>query len=185
MIEKILCKTCYHSVVRHEASYCKNYNKFMNRHECRKYDHDECKFYTGKNRFVEDNKNVSSKSTKANHNPSNKINKGLEIRNKKLKKKAQKRAEIKLGQENLCRFITIRYEAIEKIDGKYQRTGNQVVDGLQIKNKVYLNNGHYKMLNSKAIKILNIYTAVPEWANEYLLSLYDKQMKILGGKSYE
>lgn len=184
MIEKILCKTCYHSVIRQGKTYCKYYNKFVNRCECSKFDHDEYKFYTEQNKITKVKKNVGCIPPKAKHNPTVKNNKGLETRKKKLKKKAQKRAKIKPEQEKVCRFVTIRYEVIEKVDGKYQRTGNQVVDGLQIKNKVYLNNGHYKMINSKTVKILNIYTAVPEWANDHLLSLYDKQIKILGGKIY-
>lgn len=184
MIEKILCNTCYHSVIRQGKTYCKYYNKFVNRRACSKFDHDEYKFYTGHSKKIQANKHVSCKSAKAKHNPIDNNNKGLEIRNKKLRKKAQKRAQIKPEQENLCRFITIRYEVFEKVDGKYQRIGNQVVDGLQIKNKVYLSNGHYKMINSKSVKILNIYTAVPEWANDHLLSLYNKQIKILGGKIY-
>ncbi|MDF2950697.1 MAG: hypothetical protein K0S18_280 [Anaerocolumna sp.] len=105
------------------------------------------------------------------------MNKGLKIRNNKLKKKAQKRMVIKSNQISLCRFITIRWELIERINGKYQRTGNEKANGLQIKNKVYLINGKYKFINSKSIKILKTYSGVPDWANEYLTGLYNSHIE--------
>lgn len=101
------------------------------------------------------------------------MNKGLQIRNNKLKKKAQKRNTIKESQADICRFVTIRYEVIEKVNGKFRRTGNKTVSGLQIKNKVYLLNGHYKMLNSKCVKIMKIWTDIPDWADESLINKFN------------
>jgi len=80
MTEKILCKTCYHSILKKEATYCNYYNKYMNRSECSKYDHDKYKWFKGSKK----------KGTTLNTNP-----KGLDIRDKRLKKKAKKRVEVK------------------------------------------------------------------------------------------
>lgn len=169
MIEKILCNTCYHSTVRDGKTYCNYYDKFMSRKECTKFDHDVYKWFEG----TWDKPEAETKVVSTPKRISNKKPKGLEIRDKKLKKKAQKRTEIKPGQENVCRFVTIRYEVIERVSGKYKRTGNQVVNGLQIKNKVILPDGHYKMINSKSVKILKIYSQIPEWANDNLKHLYN------------
>ena len=47
--------------------------------------------------------------------------------------------------------------------------------GLQVKNRVYLLNGHYKLVNSKGVRITRRYDNMPEWANEILLIRYKKE----------
>lgn len=101
------------------------------------------------------------------------LNKGLKIRNEKIKKKAKKRNEIKESQLDVCRFVTIRYEVIERVNGKYKRTENKTVNGLQIKNKVFLVDGHYKMINSKSVKKTKTWDSIPEWATDDLISKYN------------
>jgi hypothetical protein len=101
------------------------------------------------------------------------LNKGLEIRNAKLQKQLKKRNTIKPEQENICVFITIRYEVIERINGKFKHMGNHTVNGLQIKNRVYLNDGSYKLINSHSVKILKRYEEITEWANEELIERYN------------
>lgn len=180
MVEKNLCDTCYHSKFQKGKTYCSYYDKYMHRLECSKFDHDVYKWFEG----AMDKPKPVIQSVSKSKSSNRKKPKGLEIHDKKLQKKAKKRAEIKPSQLNICRFVTIRYEVIERVNGKYRRTGNQIVNGLQIKNKVYLNNGHYKLINSKSVKIMNTYTSIPEWANEHLLSLYDSHKKSLGGITY-
>ena len=105
------------------------------------------------------------------------MNRGLEIRQKKLEKNAKKRHEIKERQVNLVRFVTIRWEVIERINGKYRRTGNATANGLQIENKVYMMDGHYKFINSKSVKIMEIYKEIPEWASEELINKYREALE--------
>ncbi len=102
------------------------------------------------------------------------MNKGLEIRNKKWEKKRTKRNTVKDEQVGLCRFIDFRVEVIEKVNGKYRHTGHEFGKGLQIENKVYLMDGHYKFVNRKSLKIVKVYEGAPDWANDYVLSVYNK-----------
>lgn len=103
------------------------------------------------------------------------MNKGLEIRDKKLKRKLQKRNEIKEAQKGLVRFIDVKWEVIERVNGKYVHTGQKNGSGLQIENRVYLTDGHYKMLNSKSMKITKIYDEVPTWATEDLIEMWNEK----------
>lgn len=100
------------------------------------------------------------------------MNKGLQIRSNKLKKQTQKRNVIKLNQELLCRYVTIKYQVIERVNGNYKHKGETTVNGLQIKNKVYLDDGSYKLINSKNVKIIKEYDDVPNWATN---EMRDKQ----------
>ena len=103
------------------------------------------------------------------------MNKGIAIRNTKRRKNAIKRNTLKEGQENLCRFVTIRYEDIQRVNGKYRRVGNKTVNGLQIQNKVYLLNGGYKLINSKSVKLIKSYGyEIPDWATEELIEKRNK-----------
>ena len=100
------------------------------------------------------------------------MNNGLEIRNKKLEKKAQKRSQIKDCQKNLCQFVEIQWEVIKRLNGKYQRVGSECGKGLQIENRVFLTNGHYKMVNSGSVRVLSRFDGIPDWATEDLISKY-------------
>ncbi|WP_455793001.1 hypothetical protein [Clostridium butyricum] len=104
------------------------------------------------------------------------MNKGIAIRNNKLRKNAKKRSVIKPEQENLCRFVTINYQVIERINGKFKRTGNKTENGLQIKNRVYLLNGKYKLVNNKGLRIKRKFETIPEWATDELIQKY-KELK--------
>lgn len=101
------------------------------------------------------------------------MNKGLEIRNNKLKKNTIKRNKVKGEQENICRFVTIKYQIIERINGKNKHTGNAKVNGLQVKNRVYLTTGSYKLINTKGTKVTQVYDSIPEWATEDLINKYE------------
>lgn len=105
------------------------------------------------------------------------MNKGMEIRKRKLEKKRDKRNSIKEGQENVCRFVDIKWEMIERINGKYRHTGTRQGRGLQVRNRVYLTDGHYKLINSKSVRITKIYGEVPEWATDELIKRYTEGQK--------
>lgn len=100
------------------------------------------------------------------------MNKGLKIRNNKLRKNTAKRNTVKPDQIHICRFVEIRYQIIQKINGTFKRIGAENVRGLQIRNRVYLNSGKYKLINNKGTKIIKIYDDVPEWANDDLKTRY-------------
>ena len=102
------------------------------------------------------------------------MNKGVEIRDKKLHKNAAKRNVLKPDQENLCQFVTIRYQFIERLNGKYKHSGSETVNGLQIKNRVYLASGSYKLINNKGVKVLKRYEGIPEWASVELIEKYNE-----------
>lgn len=106
------------------------------------------------------------------------MNKGLDIRNRKITKNLKNMNTIKDGQENVCRFISISYEVIKKVKGKYKRIGSKKVNGLQIKNKVYLVDGRYKMINNKNIRIIKIFDGIPEWSTDELIYKYNNFMSL-------
>lgn len=107
------------------------------------------------------------------------MNKGLEIRNNKLKKNLRKCHEIKENQKELCRFVSITYEIIQKVNGKYRHLGREQTNGLQIKNRVYLLNGKYKMVNGKSVKVKKTFSDIPSWANQELIKKYNEFLKLI------
>lgn len=107
-------------------------------------------------------------------NGDNNMNKGMKIRNKKLRRNLSKRNKIKPDQENICRFIEIKYQVIERINGKFRHTGSNKDKGLQIRNRVYLLNGHYKPVNNKGLKITKVYDDIPEWSDDNLRKKYEE-----------
>ena len=108
-------------------------------------------------------------------------NKGLQIRRNKLNKQIRKRAEIKPEQQDLICFVEYTEKIIEKINGKYRRpTSSRKGVGLQVKNRVYLPNGKYKMVNRTTFYITQRYEGVPEWANKVLLEFYEEAQQTQG-----
>lgn len=103
------------------------------------------------------------------------MNKGLMIRQKKLDKQRKRRNTIKPDQENLVRFVSFKVKVIERINGKYRHPERtEFRNGLQIENKIYTPDGHYKFVNRSTLKITKIYDTIPDWANEELLDRYYK-----------
>ena len=47
----------------------------------------------------------------------------------------------------------------------------------QVRNRVYLTDGHYKLINSKSVRITKIYGEVPEWATDELIKRYTEGQK--------
>ncbi len=89
------------------------------------------------------------------------MNKGLQIRSKKLAKKAQTRYTVKPDQIGLCRFIDFKNPKTAKIKGKAQFLGFQNIFGLQIEHKLfYIQNDEISWfyINKKRASILTIYS---------------------------
>jgi len=84
---------------------------------------------------------------------------------------------IKPGQANICRFVELRWQNIERVNGKYRRTGTAYGKGLQIRNRVYLLDGHYKLVNGKSVHITKVYDDVPVWATDELVKQYKDSQK--------
>lgn len=57
------------------------------------------------------------------------MNKGLDIRNRKIAKNLKNMNTVKEGQEDVYRFISISYQIIKKVNGKYKRLGSKKVYG--------------------------------------------------------
>lgn len=103
------------------------------------------------------------------------LNKGMQIRQNKLNRQARTRAKVKPEQEELVCFVDFSEKIIERINGKYRRpTRTERGRGLQIKNKIYLENGKHKMVNRTTLSITKKYEGVPAWANDFLKNLYSK-----------
>lgn len=102
-------------------------------------------------------------------------NRYLDKKKKRQMKAVKKREKIKPEQENLCRFVEVRYEVFErKPNGNYRHSGNAFAKGLQIRNKVYFQGGKYKYVNRNSLKIIRTYQDVPEWASVELVELYEQ-----------
>jgi hypothetical protein len=89
------------------------------------------------------------------------MNKGLEIRAKKLKKKAEKRNTVKEKQLGVCRFIEFRNPRTQRVNGKYQFVGFQTLTGLQIENKLYYvenDKEKYVFMNKPQAKVFVVYS---------------------------
>ena len=104
-----------------------------------------------------------------------KLNKGMQIRKNKLDKKAKKRAEVKPEQKDLICFVEYSEKIIEKINGKYRRpTSSRKGTGLQIQNKIFLANGHHKMVNRSSLKITKRFDGIPNWATPKQIDMYNQ-----------
>lgn len=99
-------------------------------------------------------------------------NKGLQIRDNKLKKQQKKMRTVKEGQEDLCRFVWIEYLIFKKVNGKTKPYKTVANVALQIGNKAYQNDGTYKFVNNKNLKIKRVYDGIPDAANESLIERY-------------
>ena len=108
-----------------------------------------------------------------------KMNKGLEIRNKKLERHRKERATVKESQQELARFVEYKELVIEKINGKYRKpTRREQGRRVQIKNRIYLEDGkRFKLVNRSTLQIKKIYTEVPKWATQEQIEKYQRFCK--------
>lgn len=60
--------------------------------------------------------------------------------------------------------------------GKYLHARDDAASGIQIENRVYLEDGHHKLINSKSVEIVEVYEGIPEWAFPQLVEMYKEHM---------
>ena len=109
------------------------------------------------------------------------MNKGLQIRNKKLQKKREMRKTIKPSQENVCRFVKVKNPKIEKVNGKFKFIGFEILFGLQIENKMYYKKGEkegYIYLNKANLKILKKFKEIPSDTPQILIDMFNKYRNV-------
>lgn len=97
----------------------------------------------------------------------------LQKKQKKREKLFQNLHEIKPEQEGLVRFVDVRWEVFEEIEGKWVHTGRKHTQGLQVENFVYTIDGQYKMINRKSFRITKEYEGIPDWATKDLIKRYN------------
>ena len=111
------------------------------------------------------------------------MNKGLEIRAKKLTKKAAKRNTIKETQIDVCRFIDFKNPKTERVNGKYRFVGFQTLTGLQVENKLYYvdnNQEKYVFINKPQSKVLVVYNETEIY--NFSPILLERYKKVKSGK---
>lgn len=104
-----------------------------------------------------------------------KMNKGIVIwQSKKNKKRAETHEAMRVlpEQADICQFVKISYDKFKKVNGKNRFDKRTTVTGLQIRNRVYLADGSYKLINLKRTKVKNVFDGIPDWANNKLIELY-------------
>ncbi len=93
---------------------------------------------------------------------------------KRTKRNTHSRNTVQPFQKNICTFVKFKYQVFEqKSNGNFKRIGKDYNKGLQIENKIYLENGKYKYVNGTSLKIIYKYPDVPDWASENLITMYN------------
>lgn len=80
------------------------------------------------------------------------LNKGLEIREKKYKKQAEKRYTIKENQKDLIRIVNVTYPTFKREKGKDKFDKMVSGRGVQVENKVYFSK-NFIYINKKRTKL--------------------------------
>lgn len=80
------------------------------------------------------------------------LNKGLEIRNKKRLKNKEKMYKVKEEQINVERIVKVKYTITKLINGKW-KTKTFYGIGNQKKNKVYFEDGKFIFINRKGVTV--------------------------------
>lgn len=106
-------------------------------------------------------------------------NKGIEKWAKKKSAHTKKCRTLKDSQKGVCQFVKIEYMEFKVINGKTRPAGKISALGLQIENKIFLNNGKFKFVNNKNLKIVARFKDIPlnvteELKEKYKGVIYDK-----------
>lgn len=112
-----------------------------------------------------------------NEKQKRKLNKGLEIRRKKLIMQTQRRAMKTPKQIGLVQFVDFKWMEIAKVNGKFKLIGTRFGQGLQVENRVYLADGHYKLVNNRGFSFVRKYDGIPDWATDELKAKYAAKIK--------
>lgn len=100
--------------------------------------------------------------------------KGVQIRDNKRKKNNVNMRQIKSNHTDICRFVQFEYMTFKQVNGKTRPDRTVVEVGLQIANKIFLNDGKYKFVNNKNLRIKKIFDDIPDAATEQMKELYKK-----------
>jgi len=105
------------------------------------------------------------------------MNKGMRIWKAKQEKKKKKFVEMQKVKENQvdsCQFVEAEFTEIKKVNGKWKPQGKKQIKGLQMRSRIYLSDGGYKLVNNKKnMRIKKRYNGIPEWATEELIGRYE------------
>lgn len=105
-------------------------------------------------------------------------NKGVKKRDQKRARNYRKMRMVKENQESICRFVRVEYMTFHIVNRKIQPYKTVRDVGLQISNKLYLNNGRFKFINNKNLKIKKIYPSIPYClVNKNLIDQYEQFRK--------
>lgn len=107
-------------------------------------------------------------------------NKGIAIRNKKIARNNSNMRKTKDNQKGICRFIEIECPEFMIVNHKRKCVGRRKKLALQIENKAYLPDRHYKFINNKNLKIKKIYKDIPFNADYWLVELYQSKADAAG-----
>ena len=99
-------------------------------------------------------------------------NKGIEKWAKKKSTHAKKCRTLKDSQKGVCQFVKIEYMEFKVVNGKTRPADKKSALGLQIENKIFLNNGKFKFVNNKNLKIVARFKDIPLNVTEELKEKY-------------
>lgn len=98
---------------------------------------------------------------------------------RKLRHALQNCNVIKKDQAGVCRFVKFKNLLKGIKNNKTAFLGVQIIQGLQIENRIYYddhNTIRFRYMNKKNNKILEKYDSIPEWATPNLIALYEKKL---------
>lgn len=103
-------------------------------------------------------------------------NKGVQIWQNKIEKNKKKAKNIAEKQQGIICFIDFKCHEFGRISGKWSHLGVLYNQGLQINNRVYFEDGAYKLVSGRDAKVIKKYNVIPDWANEFLIDKYNNAM---------
>lgn len=77
-------------------------------------------------------------------------------------------------EKDICRYVRIRYTDTSCYNGRMVSKGKEEALGLQVNDKIYLTDGRYKRVSTKGLKIIEVFSEIPEWSTCELRQRYEK-----------
>lgn len=95
------------------------------------------------------------------------------------KKNLKSSSQTKKECTTALQFVWIRYPLFHHYNGRLQKLRDVENIGLQIKDKIYLNDGTYKTVSNKNLKILKRYEGLPLSCNVNYENLKEKYYTVI------
>ena len=98
-----------------------------------------------------------------------------QIRAQRIKSDKERAKRVKRDQINECRFVTVEIQTFKldpSVPSGWTRTGSYTKMGLQYENHVIFEDGLFRALNRRSVRIFQKYDSIPPTAPEYLKNLY-------------